>query len=189
MRTARLFTGLALVCVGCATTQVRNLSVTDVAAKSTMTRDDSKRLTTVSGTKVFFGKYDNDLSWQQYQLISQKWDNRAAPSYFVAIISQRTYREWAFWKEVSDSKGNRFPLNRDSQDVYTQNGIEHASVHVGRDYLEDGRTSGLAWKLYGEKATQEFTIEAKVIEAFLLSCDQMMATNLAILKKMNEKSK
>lgn len=145
-------------------------------AKSRIDRDDFKKVTTLTGAKILYGRND-DLTWQKYALIAEQHDGSSAVNYFLEIKTQRGHGEgWAFWEYAFDQSGTRFPLHSNVAEAEPSGIVfETASASISRAYLDAISQTGTRWRVYGRHAQHEFPLEPKIIEAFLRSCDQQFS--------------
>lgn len=159
---------------GCATLpSIDSMTAEHIRQTSKDNRDDFRKLTSVSTIWIFHGNGDKIVNFQKAQLHAEYTDGADAVRYFVVFVTQRGYgQSWAFWKEVYDQNGLHFALNREANEV--QGGIvtEVCSIPVTRDYLEKVKTSPVQWKVYGERATDVFTIQSNLAQGFLAKCDE-----------------
>lgn len=170
--------GVVLTSVGCrgphyeANKQYRAASPADQAFLSaTVERDGFKKVTRVRGQRVRL----TTREWpkNEYQLIAAKLDGDARPSFFLVLITERT--AWAFWKEIYDDTGKRFPGVRDSEVQHAGWVREVLSVQMSREDIERTANSLTALRVYGSRDEMQFLCNRAVATGFLKKCDETFA--------------
>src|SRR5436309_11801633 len=109
-----------LFLTGCATMPVvTDMDAQKITSMCAVTRDDFKKITAVTSPRLFFRRETDLVTQSIYKLVAERKDGEQ-PRYFVVIDTRRGQgRSWAFWKEAYDKDGKRFPLSRETQEVFT----------------------------------------------------------------------
>lgn len=172
--TTQLVASLILIAAGCATVpSITEWDSATVASKSSVRRDDFKKISSVSSPLIYFGKMNDIVVHSTYKLVAERKDGEQ-PRYFVVVDTQRGYgMSWAFWREAYDKDGTKFPLSQEAQEVVTGGVVrEISSALVGREYFDGIKQSGTSWKIYGGRAEDAFPITPNLVQGFLTKCDE-----------------
>lgn len=170
---------VSLVFAGCASplTPIAEWSHEKVVSNSIVHRDDFRKLTTVnSPTIVTNDKSGGAVGVTEYWLSAEQRDGEDV-RYYLVLRSQRGSREsWAFWRSAADKDGHEWPMVSDSREVgYGAIVHEISSAKLDREYVEALAESGSEWRVYGERATIQFTIAPNLAAGWLEKCDATFA--------------
>jgi len=187
-----LSAGLIFFFTGCAAPlqSADSIDAATSAAKTEITRDNFKKITTADSMSIRYFNSTTSVDFSNYWLEARLHDGAIEPVYVVVIETVRSSsRSWAHWREAFDANGNKFPLNNESIDVKDTAPLidKHAlkeiySAEVTRDYLDQFIAKPVAWRIYGQKGEETFTMRTKLIEGFLMKCDE------ALISKVKAKS-
>lgn len=160
------------------------MDVPTLVQKTVVKKDNFKKTTLIHTIGVVYADNRMSLDQSSYSLEARMNDGETEPRFFVALETMRSQkRDWAIWREAFDEDGNKFPIDNDErkaipvpqvQDMALQ---EISTAPVTREYLERVKSKEIKWKIYGDSTSEQFTLSSKLVEAFLIKCDQVLTSN------------
>jgi len=130
-----------------------------VTLKTNVSYDSLKKLTTIHGPIA-----DAPQKSLRYFLSATYRENNFL-SYDLVVVQHRGHTQGpAYYKEASDSSGNKFTISRES---YQSGGNEYFGIPIPRNYLLDRQDKGLAFQLYGSRDETALTVAPFYIKGFL----------------------
>jgi hypothetical protein len=168
--------GLLLGTTGCVSTlpSVDKWDAPTVAAKTSVTKDDFKKITSIKSPVVYYNKYRDPVAYEKYYLFANHKEGSDTTSYFIVVDTMRGHEaSWAFWKEIYDKTGNKIPFTDEKREVISGRGVwEVGYAAVTREYLESIQNDVTAFKVYGSNANSTFDTYPNWVKGFLQKCDE-----------------
>ena len=168
---------LCMICTvfifGCAgLPPIENQSANEIASRSTVTRDDFKKVSCVDGEKygvdVFNKSAFTGSDYYDAWLHAERQDGKET-SFALIVKTTRGYSlGWAFWEDAYDKDGAKLNVEKIASEVgdggFT---YELIGVRVERSYLESHKSSGIVIRIDGKRAQRIINIAPNYIDGFL----------------------
>lgn len=93
-------------------------------------------------------------------------------NWFLQIYTYTDTENWAFVQRAYDQNGKVIGFEKIDSEVRDQGRVsEHGILKLDRDYLEKIKTTGMKFKIVGDKADFVFELPASYVDGFLQKLD------------------
>jgi hypothetical protein len=153
--------------VGCASlAPIEKQSPSEIAAKTSVSRDEFKKTTTLNGEKVSVGNFGLNCFW-----LSESKADSGRREWYLFFKTYRTANEgWAFWEEATDENGQSLDVIKVGGDVEDAGATDELiAVEMNPEYLRKYSKSGIKIRIDGKRASQVLMIPGNYIQGFLVS--------------------
>lgn len=134
-------------------------------------RDEFKRLTWHDSGVL--ESASNGIDCKVYSRI----EDNGTRYHWVHLESIRGYdKGWAFFEYAIDADGNHLEISKDSDVGYGGRTTEYLHLPVSLSYLENYRTKPLRLRIYGDRATENVSIPAWLIDGYLTILTERLET-------------